>query len=119
MLKNLRNSDQQFLVTYIGAYTEESQEKDCPHLLYIITEYCQGGELLKLITDPKKFPELGWKLRVKLAFQASSAVHHLHELNFIHRDIKSENFLLDGEWNCKLTDFGLSREIADPSVPTK
>jgi serine/threonine protein kinase len=105
-------------VAYIGAY-EDSREDKGGHALFIVTEFCQGGELLKFITDKKTYPVIGWKLRVKLAYQAASAVHSLHDLNFIHRDIKSENFLLDSGWNCKLTDFGLSREIADPSVPSK
>jgi serine/threonine protein kinase len=119
VLKNLRYSDQQFMVTYIGAYSEPVLDSEGSHALFILTEYCQGGELLKLVTDKQRFPTLGWKMRVRLAYQASSAINHLHDLNFIHRDIKAENFLLDSDWNCKLTDFGLSREIADPSVPTK
>ena len=119
MLKNLRKSDQQFLVAYIGAYNEITEGQGPPYALYIITEYCQGGDLCSLLVNTTKYAQLGWKFRLRLALQAASAVHYLHEINFIHRDIKSENFLLDSQWNCKLTDFGLSREIADPSVPSR
>ena len=87
VLKNLRNSDQKFMVTYVGAYNEIT-EGEGPHALYIVTEYCQGGNLLDLLEDVQC--PLGWRFRMKLALQAASAVHYLHELNFIHRDIKSE-----------------------------
>jgi serine/threonine protein kinase len=85
-----------------------------PTALYIITEYCQGGDLLPLLENSAV--PLGWKFRVKLALQASAAIHYLHDNNFIHRDVKSQNFLLDHNWVVKLTDFGMSRVVSDPST---
>lgn len=46
--------------------------------------------------------------------QILSAVAHIHEKGFIHRDIKAENILLDADGNAYLTDFGLSCEITRP-----
>lgn len=37
------------------------------------------------------------------------AVHQVHELGFIHRDIKPDNILIDEHGHVKLTDFGLIR----------
>ncbi|KAF1816099.1 Pkinase-domain-containing protein [Eremomyces bilateralis CBS 781.70] len=43
----------------------------------------------------------------KIFVQVASAVHHLHtKAKVVHRDIKDENVILDGEGNIKLIDFG-------------
>lgn len=76
--------------------------------MYIVTEYCQNGDLLRILLDMDK--TLGWRFRIKIALDAASALHYLHENNFIHRDIKSSNILLDQNWVCKISDFGMTRE---------
>lgn len=44
--------------------------------------------------------------------QVAKAVHHLHtKANVVHRDIKDENVILDGEGNIKLIDFGSAAYI--------
>jgi len=44
--------------------------------------------------------------------QVAKAVHHLHtKANVVHRDIKDENVILDGENNIKLIDFGSAAYI--------
>jgi serine/threonine protein kinase len=68
----------------------------------------QGGDLLELL---KTNHPLGWKFRVKIALDIANALKYLHRLNLIHRDIKSSNMLLDHNWTCKLSDFGMAREL--------
>lgn len=44
--------------------------------------------------------------------QVAKAIHHLHtKANVVHRDIKDENVILDGETNIKLIDFGSAAYI--------
>ncbi|KAL6051393.1 MAP/microtubule affinity-regulating kinase 4 [Balamuthia mandrillaris] len=73
--------------------------------IYIVMEYSEGGELLSYITKNGKLQEEEAR---RLFVQLFSAVRYCHESNIIHRDIKHKNILLDGKWEIKLIDFGLS-----------
>jgi serine/threonine protein kinase len=47
-------------------------------------------------------PEIPFKLKVKMAFQAAKGMHFLHSSGIVHRDLKSLNLLLDAKWNVKV-----------------
>ncbi|XP_041346960.1 LOW QUALITY PROTEIN: hormonally up-regulated neu tumor-associated kinase homolog A-like [Gigantopelta aegis] len=75
---------------------------------YLITELCSGGELMKYIY---KHGRLSEEESRKYMRQLVSAVDHLHRAGLIHRDLKVENMLLDGNMDLKLiVNFGLSNE---------
>jgi p70 ribosomal S6 kinase len=75
--------------------------------LYLILEYCQGGELFMLMERQGNFLEPMAKFYLA---QITLAVGHLHTLGIVYRDLKPENILLDGTGNIKITDFGLCKE---------
>jgi len=75
--------------------------------LYLIMEYCPGGDMEKQIRLKKKFSEEEARLYI---CQVILAIEHLHKHNIIFRDLKPGNIVLDKHGNVKLTDFGLSKE---------
>ncbi len=40
-----------------------------------------------------------------------SAIEYIHKMNYIHRDTKPDNILLDSEGHVKISDFGLSKYV--------
>lgn len=90
--------------------------------LYIVQEYCAGGDLGALIRKEGGLNET----RARNIFnQLLQAVNYLHGSNIVHRDIKSENVLLKERFtdDVRLLDFGLSRlmpraELLTTSVGT-
>ena len=76
---------------------------------YLITEFCEGGELVKQILKLKSFSE---STAAGLIKQLLSALVYCHSKHIVHRDIKAENLMLEGasiKSNLKVIDFGTSR----------
>eukprot|EP01029_Cantina_marsupialis_P011537 TRINITY_DN2568_c0_g1_i1.p1 TRINITY_DN2568_c0_g1~~TRINITY_DN2568_c0_g1_i1.p1 ORF type:complete len:498 (+),score=131.48 TRINITY_DN2568_c0_g1_i1:95-1588(+) len=84
--------------------------------LFMITEYCRGGELFFHLKKQKTFPEPAVKF---YASELVAALKHVHSRNVVYRDLKPENVLLDEDGHVKLTDFGLSKEMAPKGEPVK
>lgn len=59
---------------------------------------------------------MDWGRRLRIALGAARGLQYLHDLAnppIIHRDIKSNNILLDERLNAKVADFGLSKPMSD------
>ncbi|KAI8929250.1 kinase-like domain-containing protein [Entophlyctis helioformis] len=89
--------------------------------IYIIMEYCEGGDLAAVIRRCKKekryIPEdVVWNLLSQLLLALQECHRSDVHPAILHRDIKPDNVFLDKMLNVKLGDFGLSRIIDNPEV---
>ncbi len=82
--------------------------------LYVVVDYCPGGELFFWLRSHQTFSEQ----RVQLyAAELVLALDHLHQKNVVYRDLKPENILLDADGHIQLADFGLSKEHVTSFTP--
>eukprot|EP00826_Nyctotherus_ovalis_P058974 TRINITY_DN815_c0_g2_i3.p1 TRINITY_DN815_c0_g2~~TRINITY_DN815_c0_g2_i3.p1 ORF type:complete len:428 (-),score=110.74 TRINITY_DN815_c0_g2_i3:425-1615(-) len=75
--------------------------------LFLILDYCPGGDLSEYIEREKRFTED--RARIYLA-EILLALEDLHKRDIIYRDLKPDNVILDEEGHAMLTDFGLSKQ---------
>ncbi|XP_074491078.1 NUAK family SNF1-like kinase 2 [Sebastes fasciatus] len=73
--------------------------------IVIVMEYASRGDLYDYICDKSNISERDARHFFR---QIVSAVHYCHQNGIVHRDLKLENILLDGNGNVKIADFGLS-----------
>lgn len=99
------------LVNLIG-YSDNNAEK------LLVVEFMPNGTLYDLLHASGNQPPLSWPTRVHLALQIAKAVLSLHSSSppVIHRDIKSQNVLIDCAGNAKLGDFGLALRGDDTTI---
>ncbi|ORY60429.1 kinase-like protein [Neocallimastix californiae] len=76
-----------------------------PIYLYLIMEFCPGGDLMTMLIKYDTFSEDVTRFYMAECVSAISAVH---DIGFVHRDIKPDNLLIDRDGHIKLSDFGLS-----------
>ena len=75
--------------------------------LFLVLDYCSGGELFFHLTRYRKFSEA---MAQFYAAELLLALGHLHSKGIIYRDLKPENVLFDSEGHVKLGDFGLAKD---------
>eukprot|EP01095_Lingulamoeba_sp_RSL-Kostka_P000634 TRINITY_DN10919_c0_g1_i1.p1 TRINITY_DN10919_c0_g1~~TRINITY_DN10919_c0_g1_i1.p1 ORF type:complete len:458 (+),score=111.25 TRINITY_DN10919_c0_g1_i1:437-1810(+) len=80
-------------------YSFQDQEN-----LYLVTEYCPGGDLMNSLIEKDIFSLYATKFYIA---ELVLAICSVHSMGVIHRDIKPDNILLDANGHLKLTDFGL------------
>ena len=83
--------------------------------LYLIMEYLPGGDMMNMLIQKDTFTEPDARFYIAQTFEALDFVH---ELQYIHRDIKPDNLLIDAEGHLKLSDFGLCTGLQDKQFST-
>ena len=75
---------------------------------FIVFEYVEGENLKRLIErrGPARVPTA-----LELAVQIAAGLAFAHQQGLVHRDVKPQNVLLNGDGRAKVTDFGIARSL--------
>ncbi len=75
---------------------------------FIVFEYIEGENLKELIQRRGPTPVA---TALELAMQISRGLSFAHRQGLVHRDVKPQNVLLNGDGQAKVTDFGIARSL--------
>ncbi|PIA62314.1 hypothetical protein AQUCO_00200363v1, partial [Aquilegia coerulea] len=87
-----------------------------PQCMFLVYEYMERGSLFCVLSNETDAVELDWNKRVNVVKGIAHALSYLHNdcsLPIIHRDISSNNVLLNSEMEACVSDFGTAR-LLDP-----
>ncbi|XP_054036137.1 cGMP-dependent protein kinase 1-like [Dryobates pubescens] len=97
----LAGSRSPFVVRLFGTFRDR-------HYVYLLLEFCQGGELWTKLREMRCFEE---PVAVFCCACVVEALEYLHSHGIIYRDLKPENLMLDQRGYVKLVDFGFAKEL--------
>ncbi|KAH3888767.1 uncharacterized protein LOC127847497 [Dreissena polymorpha] len=93
---------------------------------YLLSPYLVNGDLFQAIAsdrrscleNKKNDIRLKWNIRIKIMYHIACAIDFMHSGNefrgpVLHMDIKSKNIVLDSQFNARLIDFGIARELKE------
>jgi len=74
--------------------------------LYLVMEYCAGGDLMTILMREDILSEDHTRFYMA---ELAMAIKSVHDLKFVHRDLKPDNILIATNGHLKLSDFGLAK----------
>ena len=77
--------------------------KDAKYL-YLVMEYCGGGDLMGLLIKNDILSESHTRFYMS---ELATAIDYVHQLGYIHRDLKPDDVLIGNDGHIRLSDFGL------------
>lgn len=97
-----------FITTMVASF----QDSEC---LYMVLEYCPGGEVFSYLRRARRFNETTSQF---YAAEIVLILEFLHEREGVaYRDLKPENILIDADGHLQLVDFGFAKKIHDRTPP--
>jgi serine/threonine kinase 38 len=94
-------ADQKWVVELKASFQDEQH-------LYLVMEFLQGGDLMTLLMEKDILSEEMSKFYMA---ETVLAIESVHNLNYIHRDLKPDNLIIGRDGHLKLSDFGLCKHV--------
>eukprot|EP01128_Nolandella_sp_AFSM9_P008596 TRINITY_DN5283_c0_g1_i1.p1 TRINITY_DN5283_c0_g1~~TRINITY_DN5283_c0_g1_i1.p1 ORF type:complete len:397 (+),score=65.51 TRINITY_DN5283_c0_g1_i1:137-1192(+) len=102
-IETLRKLSHPCIVTFHEAYIFDD-------MIYVVMDFCDGGTLTSLTREV----DLNLLEVAHFARQVCEGLGYLHSKKLIHRDLKSENILLNLNGHIHIADFGLIADVQSP-----
>ncbi|KAL1931357.1 hypothetical protein VTP01DRAFT_9499 [Rhizomucor pusillus] len=99
----MKESQHRNIVNFLDSFLVKNTE------LWVVMEYMEGGALTDVI-DHNTMTE---QQIATVCLETTAGLHHLHSRSIIHRDIKSDNILLNAQGHVKISDFGFCAKLTD------
>jgi len=97
----MTDAESPWLVTLFYAFQDAKY-------LYLVMEFCGGGDLMGLLIKKDILSESHTRFYMS---ELAAAINYVHELGYVHRDLKPDNVLIGNDGHIRLSDFGLAKSF--------